>query len=326
MKEQLTQEKIWRKISELNKNEATELLISLYEGSEDEITRINVIKTFKEINLISAKIFTILENCLISDENQIVRSVAAELLIQDYYKEGLKSLSWTLQHDNSPIVIKTFINALKDIEIKDSVFLKEKIFNWLKNLASNIEIVPEEAEFILDIEILFAKGKKNYNIDDKIYKFYKYIRDLSNGEPWLEIKKNRIVSLSFNYFNWRYIKENMDVVGSISKLKNKDLFFITIRKYSSDSNKIINVPESIGTLTHIKRLTLSRNNIQTLPNSIGSLKSLKWLDLSHNNIKKIPESIKQLSSLKWFDLSKNYIQSNPSSLSNFIDSIENFKC
>lgn len=75
MKEQLTQEKIWRKISELNKNEATELLISLFDGSQDEITRISALKTFEKLNFTSGKIFKILENCLISDENQIIRSV-----------------------------------------------------------------------------------------------------------------------------------------------------------------------------------------------------------------------------------------------------------
>jgi len=279
------------KNSILSKIEATEMLISLFEGSDNENIRLNSLKAFQEIDFKSTKIFKLLENCLISDENQIVRSVAAKLLMHDYIKEGVNSLTWAIQHDKSPIVIKTFIDVLREIENNEFLLLKEKSLNWLKDFASNIDIVPEEAEFILDIEILFAKGKKKYIVDSSTYNFYKYLRDVRQEEPWLEVHNNHIIGLNLKYFNWLFLKENPKFLKSSTWLRYPNMFLNSLRRIKFNGNYVFEIPKSIGLLTSLEWLNLSHNNLQKIPESLKNLKSLKKLDLRHNNIKEIPSSL-----------------------------------
>jgi Leucine-rich repeat (LRR) protein len=155
----------------------------------------------------------------------------------------------------------------------------------------------------LDIEKQFAKGKKIYEINSETFEFYKFVRDISQGEPWLEIKNNHIVGLYLNYFNWLFLKENPEFINSSKWLRYPNMFLNSLRKMKIDDNDIFEVPDTIGLLTSLEWLDLSRNNLQKIPESLSKLKSLKKLDLSHNKIEKIPISldsfIRSLESFKY---------------------------
>lgn len=51
------------------------------------------------------------------------------------------------------------------------------------------------------------------------------------------------------------------------------------------------IPESIGNLTRLQRLTLENNDIEVIPATIANCVSLKSLELENNNISEIPEEM-----------------------------------
>ena len=186
--------------------------------------------------------------------------------------------------------------------------------NWFEKFAIELGIVPEEARFILDLEALFTKNNENHEINANTYKFYKSLGDIQEEGSWFEVNSNHIITLKFNFFNWSYIKENMDVITTLLRFKHTGRFFRTIKKYFFNFVHSFEIPQSIGSLKSLKYLNLSSNKLQNIPESISSLTSLERLDLSHNKIREIPEFINSLTSLKWLDISHNKIDKNSDSL------------
>ena len=318
---------------ELNKSDAAEILISFMEGNDNPEICIECIDILEKISYKSEIVFKILENYLISDKSPSVRNATVKVLLNNFFKESINSILWTIEHDNSPLVLKSIIDFINDCEPQIDL-LSQKLYNWTNEFASDIDIVPEEAKFFLDLEALFANGNENYIIDTDTYKHFQIITNYKTKEPWLVLKNQHVEHLNFNYFNWKYIKDNKEYIESLLKLRNLHLFLSSIQGYYISDNMSVKIPGSIGLLTQIKnlnlsgnklkeiplsikvltsleRLDLSKNEIQEIPEWITSLRSLKFLNLNNNKIKKIPESIKDLKSLKDLRLNKNNIYSIP---------------
>lgn len=309
MEAELTPEKIRIDLSkgELNKETAGDLLISLIEGSNNAKIRKECIETFEKIDLKTQKTFKILENCALSDESPLVRSVAVRNILLNFHKEGEDSVRWVVQRDKSPIVLKSIFDVLDKFSDSRFELLKKDASKWIEKLASDVGIVPEEARFVLDLEALFAKGKQKYEINLDIYDYCESIRNVKEGSPWLVIKNKHIEELNFNYFNWTFLKQVPDSYNSLSKLAYLDLFFTYLKGSNFIPDETVEIPESIGSLKSLKSLNLSRNKLKSVPESIGSLASLEYLDLSHNELDSVPESIGSVKYLKILNLSHNNI-------------------
>jgi len=313
MRQTLRPESIYNDIArgKLNNVEAVELLTSLIQESEDATLRAEYIELFKKIDYKSDTIFEILENCLISDENTYVRNAAATIIIGGYLKEGLNALKWTIQHEKSPLVLQTICNSNEAITNNE---LYGERTNWFEKFALELGIVPEEARYILDLEALFTKNNENHEINANTFKFYMSISEIQEEGSWFEVYDKNIIALKFNFFNWSYIKENMDVIPTLLRFKHTSRFFRTIKKYFFNFIHSFEIPNSINNLKFLKYLDLSSNKLQTIPESICSLTSLEQLDISHNKIREIPESIHSLTSLKSLDISHNRIEKKSDSL------------
>ena len=163
MREPFTPEKIHLDVKngKLSKLEAAELLISLIEVSNEAKTRKKCIEAFEKIDLKTEKVFKIFENCLVSDENPLVRSAAAKAIIRNFIKDDLSSLKWAIQHEKSPIVLKTILDLFKNVDKQKYKFLVKEIHKWIENFSSIIGVVPTEAKFILYFESLFSKDGEN---------------------------------------------------------------------------------------------------------------------------------------------------------------------
>ncbi|MFX0020950.1 MAG: leucine-rich repeat domain-containing protein [Candidatus Hermodarchaeota archaeon] len=312
MKEFLTPEKIQKRISsgELTRENAAELLISLIESSYDIDTRIQSINTLKKLNIQSEKIFKLLENYLISDENAIVRTSVAKYVIHNYLEQGFSALRWVIQHETSPLVFNLFFNYMDKFDSPHLMLIKKDLVKWNKDFSSKIGVVPAESKFFLDLEVLFAKGKKNYEINPLSYKNFETLSDNKNSEPWLLINDKHVEILNFNYFNWKFIKNNTDVINSLTKLHDLDVYLCSLKKYSY-YNEISTIPESIGFLTHLNKLILRRNNLKKLPSSMKKLTQLKELDISYNKFDKIPQVLNFLNNLEKLNIKHNFIQDIP---------------
>jgi len=318
MSEPLKPHEIIEKVQKgtLSKSDAAEILISLIEGSDDFKIRAESIIGLDHIAFKTENIFKIVENHLISDKNPFVRNAAAQAITNHFLKEGLNSLKWAITHDDSPLVMKTIFEFLKNFKEQPLEFLNKELNRWMEKFATEIGVALEEAKFFLDLEALFADGNENYEIDTSMYKYFKILTDFKTSEPWLALKNDHVEILNFNFFNWKFLKQNKDNIESIMKLSNPDLFLSSIQKLNLIDNDSVKIPESIGLLKYLKILNLSRNKIRFIPDSIGSLSSIENLDLSHNNITEISDSIYTLSSLKKLNLSHNHIQKIPHSIKN----------
>jgi Leucine-rich repeat (LRR) protein len=78
--------------------------------------------------------------------------------------------------------------------------------------------------------------------------------------------------------------------------------------------QLTSLPESIGQLTQLKSLNISKKQLTSLPESIGQLKQLLVIELTGNQLRSLPESIGQLRQLRCFDLTKNQLTSLPESI------------
>lgn len=310
---------------ELSKEKALELLNSLIESSNDAQIRSQSIETLDKVGVIDNEIFKVLENSLVSDENAIVRASAVKGIILNFTDKGLALLEWGVDHDRSPLVLKIIFDNIENSEDHRFKILKQNLVNWNKKFSEKLGIVPKESKFFLDLEALFAQNKKNYKIDPNSYKHFHRLSDTKGDEPWLLIRNKHVENLNFNYYNWKFIKENQDIIDSFSKLRYLDVYLNSINKYSYDDNYFQEIPESLSRLTYLRRLDLKENKIQKIPESIGKLTSLKELNLSHNKIQQIPLSIRSLKNLEKLNLKHNKNLKIPDLLKSFFDSLKVFR-
>ena len=317
MKESLKPEKIQKdySIGDLGKENAAELLISLIESSESTEIIIRSIGILDKIDFQSEKIFKTLENHLISDDSATVRAAVTSYLIQNYLEYSLPALRWVINHEKSPLVLNILYEFKDYFNSPQLKLINKDLIKWIENFSAKIGVVPQESKFFLDLEVSFAKDKKDYEIDPLSYKIFEIISDVKNGEPWLVIKNKHVEILNFNYFNWRFIKNNTDIVDPLSKLQDLDIYLCSLRKYSQNDLDISTIPESIGSLNCLKKLTLRRNGLKRIPSSLENLTLLKELDLSYNELMEIPNSIISLPSLEKLNIKHNIVQNIPESLS-----------
>lgn len=310
---------------ELSKEKALELLTSLIESSNDAQIRSQSIETLDKVGVIDNEIFKVHENSLVSDENAIVRASAVKGIILNFTDKGLTLLAWVVDHDRSPLVLKIIFDNIENSEDHRFKILKQNLANWNKKFSEKLGIVPKESKFFLDLEALFAQKKRNYEIDPISYKHFQQLSDTKGGEPWLLIRNKHVECLNYNYYNWKFIKENQDIIDSFSKLRNLNDYLNSINKYRYNDNFIQEIPDSIGRLTYLRRLNLKGNKIKKIPESIGKLTSLKELNLSHNKIQQIPFSIGSLKNLEKLNLKHNEILKIPEILNSFLNSLKYFK-
>ena len=327
MKNFLSPEKIYSNVEngKLSKAIAAELLISLIEGSNNPTTRAESIKISEKLKIRDKKTFKILENSLLSDESPLVRKSAAKFIGQFFLKEGLNSLIWVVQHDKSPLVLAVISDLTSGLNSARFESLSKEINMYLAEIALSVGIVQNEAKFILDLEAIFAQNETDYELALETYQFYKKLKDNKLGEAWLAIRNKRIESLSFNYYNWKYLKEIPSMFSSISKLQDPMVYLNFLGKLALKSNEILKIPDSLALLTNLKKLNLSRNNIKVFPQSISSLSRLKYLDIGHNNISEIPVEIKNLTSLDILRINHNQIRKIPNYLREFLLTLQDFK-
>lgn len=320
MKGSLTPDKIQKSLStgDLTRENAAEQLISLIEGSDNTEVRIKSIKILERLNIQNENLFKIMENCLISDENGLIRAAVAKYIIQNYLEEGISALIWSIQHDKSPLVLILFFNFIEKFKSSKFESIKKELLIWNKDFSKKIGVVPQESRFFLDLEVLFAKSKESYLIDPYSYEYFENIKNINERDPWLNIKDNHVQSLTFNYFNWKYVKFNSDILKSFLKLQDIEVYLNSLRKYSQNEVLLQSVPESIGSLSHLKKLNLRRNGLEILPYSFKNLTLLKEIDLSYNRLGEIPKFIYSFNDLEILNIKHNNIQNIPESLLNKI--------
>ena len=327
MEKSLSPESVYTSVknNQISKNLAIDQLISLIEGSNNSKTRSKSINILNNLKASEPRVFKIVETSLLSDESQTVRKSAVNLLGAQFLKDGIDTLTWVVQHDNSPLVINAIFDLnlkLGDVRLKS---LKKELDGYLDRIALTIGVDHYEAKFILDLEVNFARTEEKYELELETYRLFTRLSDPKLGENWLTIKRNHIEALSFNFFNWRYLKQNPSMFDSIANLQDPIVYLNILRKFHLSHIDDFIIPKSISRLTKLKKLNLSKNNIRFLPKALFSLSKLKYLDLSYNMLSEIPKEITILKFLDTLRIQNNQISDIPKVVSEYIDNLSNFK-
>ena len=249
------------------------MLISLIEVSDDKNIRVKCIEVMGLIANKSINFFNTLENYLVSDESPLVRATAAKVIIRNFLIKGFNSLSWTIRHDNSSVVLKSMLDNFKDSSNKYTKILRNKL---LEKLISMYNVVQNEALFLLDLDVQVGF----FNIDYfKMYLSNSVKGVISSNYMMCSIKNGHIKALNLSNWGISILPES---ICYLSKLKHLIL----------TNNKIKELPTSIGFLNQLQTLDLGNCQINSLPDSLSELKMLKKLSIDRNlELKSLPEPI-----------------------------------
>ena len=302
-------DKIYRDFlrNKIDKIETINYLQNFIENSNSIYIRIRAIKLIEIIGLNNDDLFKTIEQAFLSDENLLVRAVAAKVIFSTFLDKGLNLLVWSIVNFKDPFILRSILDLIitnKDIENQPPI---QELIKEFHNFAENLGIVLDEIKFILDLESIFAEGKKNYKIDIEPYKYshlysieenrktFESASIISKGvnidnywESWIASEKGHIIALNFKQAlgtKWSLLGKRLpNSIGSLPRLKYLNL----------SQQKLVYIPASIGVLSNLIYLDLSENELINLPESIGSLLNLRLLNLRFNKLNSLPESIRNL--------------------------------
>lgn len=99
----LTVAKIYEYVTtnQMNNLEATELLTYFIENNDDINTRRISILAFKVLQLKGNEVFNTLENCILDEDNSIVKDTAIQVMKQLFPKKSKTVLKWSENNKNN---------------------------------------------------------------------------------------------------------------------------------------------------------------------------------------------------------------------------------
>ncbi|MFX0186349.1 MAG: leucine-rich repeat domain-containing protein [Candidatus Hodarchaeota archaeon] len=302
----LTPKKIYEdlKKKDIDKQSAADLLIFLIENADYVETRLESINILQKIDFKNKKIFSVLENLLISDSYEEIRTLAANTLKVLFREKALSPLKWALEHEKSWQFLMKLVSIISEIDNKAAKSILIDKIKKFDNYKFNISLSP----FFKTKEVRWFNIEKIVEIINN-YVIINYFEELSK-EINYQIEKGLVteLNLSFiskNVFGWK-ILTNLTIFINIFKY---------LKKLELRDNRIAIFPDSIVNLNSLKYLDLSHNIIDKLPESVSNLKSLEYLNLRYNNLSEIPNSIGSLNLLKTLDLKHNKLTTLPKSIS-----------
>ncbi len=279
------------------------LLLTLTTESNKHETRKESLELLGNMDLKGNKsAFTALEILLLSDEDEIVRTISARILISNFSNRAIKPIKWALRHETSIECGIEIIKMFSDINTKETrkVLVRELLDLSYRREQSNqvqkiIGIFKESLENTLqgkDINELDLKNIAQILINFKtMVLFTKKLRYAP-----IELDDSNVIAIDLK-------NKNIREYGQIKLLENLRM----LRTLSMNNNFLVSLPDTFGNLTNLKVLNLSLNQLSTLPESIGNLIELKTLDVSNNDLRILPDTIGKLASLQRLDLSNNHM-------------------
>ena len=355
---------------DLDKNSVVQLLLTLIDNAEKIDTRIESIKILDKIRVDDDETFKHLENLLISDLNEDIRNLTTIIIKNNYLEKALTPMVWALEHETSLKCLITVISTIGEIntrESKEVLIAKLRILNKkeygkiLQELlkkkiqnSSSKELAEILANFYVISFLKITFGYFKFKTDNfglvselDLSNIERYSSSQNKLEWFLEsifsLQHLTICDLRFNHLtkiprNIHNSIKNLDLsynkIGKLSDLSS----FKSITSLNLKSNRLRNLPESLGLLISLEKLNLRNNVLSNLPRSLNSISSLKILDLhgnkfssidinlnksllelelGWNNLQFIPKSLETLSSLEKLGLGGNKLNELPEWLGSY---------
>ena len=265
MKDHPTPESIYSKYvdKKIGTKHALNLFESIINKSDDEETRVKVLEYIGKLTVDDELAFSIIENCLISDESPLVKFGAAKTLIHYFTGCEIKPLIWAIDNEDSIYFLKNLINLLETQDYPQFEQIRKRIY---KKITTKYNLNSFDSKFILDIEYLdFMKFQADFN--NFLEKF-----ELSDADKHTLLKENTEIGNK-----------------GLGRVKKAEGGFI-ISLVLTDLNEI---PSSICNLRNLQELDISNCKIEKYPEKCPNLLSLKRIKFNNNIIDKIPNWIRK---------------------------------
>ena len=135
----------------LTREEAFSLLSSFIEKSDNVQLRAQCVEELSKIAKKNQINFKILENCFLSDESPLIRSLAAQYAFSYFPKYSFKPLIYLIYNEKSSYVLNSFLDFLKK---QKNTYSERLIKEIIKILVKKYKLVPEESQFLLEMEVI----------------------------------------------------------------------------------------------------------------------------------------------------------------------------
>jgi Leucine-rich repeat (LRR) protein len=225
--------------------DASNRLNALIEHSNNIYTRARSLEIIDKLSIKNNITFKLLENLLISDNDSLIRASAFKTLIHNYSKKALIPVEWSIKHEKSYFTLRAIFRTLKEIDSDNLRSLKKTFMDRLYQI---FRIVPEEIEFILDMESPEVEDPEHPHLIDKPFK------------TAIVIYKDHIRELSINY-NYEIVTIP-ESIGELTHLKKLDICY----------NKNLTIlPNSFSKLKRLKEFNFDNNNFREIPDSVLEL-------------------------------------------------------
>ncbi|MFX0049017.1 MAG: hypothetical protein ACFE8G_12735 [Candidatus Hermodarchaeota archaeon] len=261
MKESLNPYTIYRKIlqNEITNIEGIEYLISIIEKSDNTSARLQSLEILYKLKTHNNIVFKLLEDCIISDENEEIRIISAQIILESYLQDGKECLQWALLNDESSVFLKSLGRMLNNPNIDQYEILYAVYLQRLEKIGEKFELVTEEIPFLLDLEFNLDNYKSfNWSSNSKL--FY-------DDEVMFRIQDQHILELSISLRN--------QIPSSIMLLKNLKILDLSC-------NYLTDLPNSLNKLTKLEYLDLSWNEFKIVPKVLNELKSIEKINFQNN--------------------------------------------
>jgi Leucine-rich repeat (LRR) protein len=287
-----------------NQLDALNLLISILEEIDDDYTCHECLEIISKVNTKNERLFKILENILISHQNENLRYHASKLLKSKFHEKVLSPFIWAINHENSYNFLFLLLNSLKDIQ-------KDDLNSLLHDEVKKIEM----REFRESLNpLILNETYKEHSVQSLVEVLINHITisSLKNKFKNLEFKLSdgKVIDLDFSNVNlkildWKIrlcLKDCSDLFGvkSLNNLKNIRLLpidWIIKNDYTLTSG-----------MTLISALEFVNNEVakEAIINQIFEIKDDKF---NHTiaELVKPSQSLDNLSISKLAEILRNYI-------------------
>lgn len=279
----------------IDRQSAIKSFISLIENSDNDETRVECLRNFEKIGIKGEEIFKFLENLLISDSSNDVRTVTAELIRNNFIEKALPVMKWAITYETDCECLYYILSALKVINTEDS---KSVLIEEIKKIKKLKYLLPDSNVsnklFKKDLKKLF-KTKKIEHISQSelvdIIMNFKIIATLKKKfySVYYELEDAKVVKLDlsdieYEVRGWKSeFKNNINDLSDIPGLKHlKSLKFLYL-----SNNQISNIKDLL-TLPELTHLYISNNKIVDVVNLqyIRTMPNLTYLDINGNELAK----------------------------------------
>ncbi|TFG06800.1 MAG: hypothetical protein EU539_06650 [Promethearchaeota archaeon] len=278
---------------QLDKKSATDFLISLIDHSDNEQFRYLSLEVLNQLKIANNRVFALLENLLISDNNGKIRCKAVKYIEHFFLEKAIDLMKWAILHETDYDCLISIIKTLSKMDNSDSR-----------------EILLSEIKRIRKIKYL----DENKRIDNRKYR--RNIKELIKSQTIDKLSHKELAEILINFITIAKMTQKFYSVyfelknGLITKLDLADVEY-EVRGWKADfKNNIKQISEIIGieNLQNITHLNVSNNQLQDIGDLLA-LKNISFLFLANNHIKdfKNLDYIKKMKKLTYLDLSGNII-------------------